>query len=113
MSHKFMFGTDDDIPVKLAEGFKFSLCDDECPYLCPTEAEQNAEKKRKKEYKAKVPRDWWKHVCYRYNQQVYHGPIHPEIIAVKGCKYSIKGDRKCQKEIPNVNCMEIALSSPQ
>jgi len=88
--------------------FKFDLCDDECPYLRPTEKEQNEQKKRQV-----VPRDLWKHVCHRYNKQVFHGPVHPEIISVRGCKYSIKGARKCQKETKNVRCSGIVMSTPR
>jgi hypothetical protein len=98
-----MFGTDDNIPVKLAEGFKFSLCDDECPWLHPKERNQN-----------KISPSWkLRHWCFKHNQQVFHGPMHPGIIAVKGCEYSIKGDRKCQKETSNASYSEIAQTSPQ
>ncbi len=62
------------------------LCDQECPHLCPNEREQNEQKK------AKIPRDAWKHVCSKYDKQMFHGQSHPDIIAIQGCEYSIKGD---------------------
>jgi len=87
----------------LHDSLPVTFCEYNCVFLAPTEKEQN-------KYGGKIP-----HRCLKYNKPLYHGPFHPEIVAIRDCKYSIKpkGDRECQKETENANRSENVKTSPQ
>lgn len=72
---------------KTGKNCKLTFCIPDCEFLSPTEMEQNEHEK------IKIYRDYWKHVCAKYNKQVFHMGFHPQIIAIKGCKFSIRGEK--------------------
>lgn len=66
------------------------FCDD-CIYLSPTEAEQDADPAR--------PRK--PHICNKGHVILKHGIYHPKIPALSDCGGPYRGDFSCTKTKPN------------